>query len=90
MPQELTNRTLTDEDIKALTEAFHTRACEQCSLGFTSEEVTLIKRFLKSWDSSTKLIGRLVLTFIVLGLLAVFTKGFWMSLVEGVAKNMKQ
>lgn len=80
------HRTLTDEDIQAIATALE--PYNSCKMGLTPEEVTTLKRFLKAFNGAANLVGGLILTAIVGGLFAIFTKGFWVSLLAG-AKAIK-
>ena len=77
-----TARTLTDEDISAITEAFKNHSA--CNLGLTTEEVTALKKFLKAFNGAATLIGGLLLTAMVGGAIALVTRGFWVSIISGV------
>lgn len=83
---ERRQRTLTDEDIQAISIAFQTHH-PACNMGLTPEEVGILKKFLKAWGKATTLIGTVVLTALVLGFIGIFTKGFWITLIEGAAKK---
>ena len=77
-------RTLTDADIEALTEALKTCHVQPCSLGFTPEEVSAVKRVIGMIEGAANLTGKIVLTAIVVILIGIFTKGFWLSLITGI------
>lgn len=81
MPPE---RTLTDADIAALSEAISKNQHSACNLGLTSEEVTLLKKFLKATGAAANIVGTVVLTAIVGAVIVAFTKGFWLSLAAGI------
>lgn len=78
----MSHRTLTDEDVQAIASALS--VYNSCKLGLTTDEVTTLKRLLKAFNGAATLVGGLILTAIVGGLVAMFTKGFWLSLVAGV------
>lgn len=75
-------RTLTDDDISAITEAFKHHSA--CNLGLTTEEVSALKKFLKAFNGAATLIGVLVLTAVVGGTIALVSRGFWVSVASGV------
>lgn len=77
-------RTTTDADVAAIVKAM--QAHQQCNMGLTASEVDILKRALAVWNRSTNIIGTVILVTIVAGLIAIFTKGFWMSLFEGLSK----
>ena len=87
------SRTLTDADIEALAAALkpHTR----CNVGLTQEEVADFRAFVredlgplrkgrKAFDAAAGIVGKVVLTILVVGLVGMFTKGFWISLATGI------
>jgi hypothetical protein len=75
-------RSLTDEDVEAIAAALKTHTV--CNMNFTPEEVSTVKRILKAFDKASSIVGSVVLTAIVLTLIAIFTKGFWVSLISGI------
>lgn len=77
-----TARTLTDDDILAITEAIKHHSA--CNLGLTPEEVTSLKKFLNAFNGAATLIGSLLLTALVGGAIALVTRGFWVSIISGV------
>lgn len=79
-------RTLTDEDVKAIAEAVaqHTM---RCNLGFTIDEVGTLKKVLNTFNKAANLTGAIILTAIITGVIALLTKGFWVSLIQGVKKG---
>jgi hypothetical protein len=80
------NRTLTDEDISALTEALKAHV-PTCNLGLTEEEASTLKRAIKAFDKATSIVGTVVLTAFVLLILGLLSKGFWLSLAaKGAVK----
>lgn len=81
-------RVLTDADLEALQEVFQEQHISG-ALGLTPDEISVLKKFLKGWDKTTSLIGTIILTAIVVGIIAIFTKGFWTSLVQGILKAGK-
>jgi len=74
-------RTLTDADIAAIAAALHVQSA--CNVGLTPDEVSMLKRFLSAFNTASGVIGKLLLTAIFLGLIAIFTKGFWATLLTG-------
>ncbi len=78
-------RTLTDADIEAISNAIAARL-PVCALGFDSDDAAIIKNHLRMWKKATSIIGSVVLTAIAVLLMGIFTKGFWASLIEGVKK----
>jgi Flp pilus assembly pilin Flp len=79
-------RTLTEADIQALAETMTgvIKDHSVCNLGLTVDEVTILKRLIRVFDKATSIVGTVVLTFIAVALVAVFTKGFWISLYQGL------
>ena len=75
-------RVLTDEDVAAIAEALKEHS--GCLMDFTPEEVSTLKRILRAFDRAASIVGSVVLTAIVLTLIAIFTKGFWVSLISGI------
>ena len=55
-----------------------------CLMGLTTEEATSLKRFLKASDTTATWVGKIVVTFIVMALLSILTKGFWVSILNGL------
>lgn len=84
---ERRQRVLTDEDIEIISAKL--KEHQKCNLGLTEEEVGFLKRFLSSWKHATSIIGSLVLVAIITGIIAIFSKGFWISLIEGASKTAK-
>ena len=78
-------RTLTDADITALAEALKPHA--NCNMGLTPDEVSTLKKFLGAFDKAAGIVGKTVLTAIVVSILAMLTKGFWMTLITGVKQG---
>ena len=78
-------RTLTDADIEAISEAVAVRL-PVCSLGLSSDDASIIKNHLGLYKKARNIIGTVVLTSLALLLVALFSKGFWASLIEGVKK----
>lgn len=76
-------RTLTDADIEALAKAIKSGHVE-CNMGLTPDEVGTLKKFLGAFNKASSIVGTLILTAIVAGGIAIFTKGFWITLVTGV------
>jgi hypothetical protein len=82
------HRTLTDDDIAAIAEAFKTHSA--CNLGLTNDEVTTLKKLLKAFNGAASLVGALILTALVGGLIAVATRGFWSTMVAGMKNGGTQ
>jgi len=82
MPDE---RTLTAADIEALKDAMGSHTV--CNLGLTADEVSMLKRFLMAFDTAAGIVGKAILTMIVLALIGMFTKGFWLSLATGIKQG---
>lgn len=78
---ERRQRTLTEDDLNAIIEAI--KAHGKCNMGLTFEEVTIVKKSLRAFNGAATLVGGLVITAIVGGLIAIFTRGFWASLLYG-------
>ena len=76
---------LTEDDLDAIADKV-SLLIPNCSLGLTVEDVVIIKNSLKVWKKATNIVGTVILTAIVITIIAVFTKGFWASLIEGVRK----
>lgn len=79
------DRTLSDGDIAAISDAL--KAHTACNMGLTPDEVSTLKRFLTAFDKAAGIIGKTVLTALVLGSIALFTKGFWITLATGVKQG---
>ena len=79
-------RTLSDEDLQAIRTAIVTEVHCHCSIGLSVEEAGVLKKFLRAWNRSTHVIGTVILTAVVIAILGIFSKGFWLSLMEGVKK----
>ena len=79
-------RTLTDDDIEALVEQLlnHT---DVCHMGLTPDEVSMLKRLLSAFDRASNVIGAVVLTALVTGMIALLTKGFWVAVITGVKQG---
>jgi hypothetical protein len=71
------DRTLTEADIAAIVEAMHVK--QQCSCPFTTEEYTLMKRFVRVFNGAANAVGVIILTAFVGGIIALLTKGFWVT-----------
>jgi hypothetical protein len=75
-------RMLTDDDVNSLAEALKKHTA--CNMGLTIEEVGTLKRALNAFDTAAGIVGKVVLTALVVAAIAVFTKGFWASVATGV------
>lgn len=78
---ERRQRTLTEDDLNAIIEAVKVHG--KCNMGLTFGEVTTVKKLLRAFNGAATLVGGLVITAIVGGLIAIFTRGFWASLLYG-------
>lgn len=79
-------RNLTDDDIAAMADAL--KAHTACNMGLTPDEVSTLKRFLTAFDKAAGIVGKMVLTAVVAAGIAMFTKGFWISLATGVKQGV--
>ena len=79
------DRTLTDADIDAISNAVATRL-PVCSLGLSSDDATIIKSHLGLYKRACSIVGNVIMTAVCLVVIAIFTKGFWASIIEGVKK----
>lgn len=79
--RERRQKILTDEDLAAIIEAIAVH--NKCNMGLTADEVTTLKRLLKAFNGAATLVGGLIITAIVGGIIAIFTRGFWASLLYG-------
>ena len=84
MTEERRKRTLTEEDIVAIGDMISLRPI--CALGLTTGDATTIKSHLRIWKKATSIVGTVILTAIAIFLVGIFSKGFWVSLIEGVKK----
>jgi hypothetical protein len=75
-------RTLTEADIEAITEAF--KQHQRCALGLTPEEAQVIKSHLNWWKKGVSLTGTIIMTTIIVGILGLISKSFWMSVIDTV------
>lgn len=75
-------QTLTEADLKALEELL-SKSHPACAMGLTPEEVTTLKRFLRAFEKAAGIVGAVILTIFVTGIIALFTKGFWATLIDG-------
>lgn len=78
----MSERRLTEADVEAIAEAM--KGHTVCSMGLTNDEVTILKKLLSAFNKAAGIVGTIVLTAIVASLIAMLTKGFWVSLVSGV------
>lgn len=77
-------RMLTEADIKAIAAAVQAKSEES---GLTHDEVLTLKRFLKAFDHAAGIIGKTILSALVIFLIGIFTKGFWMQLAAGIKQG---
>lgn len=75
------NRTLTDEDITALSAALNKHSA--CQMGLTPDEVTTLKRLLSAFNKAAGIVGTTIIIAFIGGMIALFSKGFWASLAAG-------
>lgn len=78
---------LTEADLAAL--AVLMKEHNNCNMGLTTDEVSTLKRLLGAFDQAAGIVGKVVLTALVCGLIALFTKGFWISMATGVKQVTK-
>lgn len=78
------SRTLTDEDIKAISEAMKFPSTD---VTLSADEVVTLKRFLRAFDKAAGIVGKIVLTSAVVTLIAIFTKGFWLHLASSIKQG---
>ena len=74
---------LTPEDIQAIREAIAEHP-PTCLMGLSQQEVSSLKRFLKATDTTAGWIGKIIVTFFVVAFLGIVTKGFWVSIIQGI------
>ena len=79
-------RTLTDADLEELRELLAVTPVHPagCTLGFTPEEVSILKRIIRAFDRAANITGTLILTAIIMAVIGFVTKGFWTTLITGV------
>jgi len=80
---ERRNRVLTDADMQAIA-SMMAKNSPVCSLGLTGDDAAIIKGHLRLWKKATNIVGSVVLTTITVAIVGIFTKGFWLSLVERI------
>lgn len=91
-------RTLTDADLVALAELLQTHS--KCTLGLkpevaealnnlTPEELGMFKRGMRIIGNAANIVGATILVFMIGALIAIFTKGFWISLLTGIKAASK-
>ena len=81
----MSERMLTDDDVKEIADAICARL-PPCSLGITHEEASFVRSYVKWWKRATTTIGTVILTAITVAIVGIFSKGFWVSLIEGAKK----
>jgi len=83
MTEERRKRMLTEEDIQAI--GVHISSLlPACSLGLTSGDAAIIKGGVGLYKKARNIIGTVVLTVLAVALVGIFTKGFWVSIMEKV------
>ena len=78
-------RTITDDDVAAIIRALEDRAPELthlCSLSLEPEDARVLKEIVNGLKKARNVVGTVVLTFVLLGVLGLLTKGFWASMLE--------
>lgn len=86
MPPDRRTRVLTDADLQALAEILQPGDSPIYRVNLTVEEGVLLKRILKGLDTTATWIGRTIVVAATCALIAAFTKGFWITLFEGISK----
>lgn len=79
------DRTLTDKDIEAIGKLISERS-PVCRLGLNSEDAAMVKAHLSIYKKARNIIGTVILTTLTAILIALFAKGFWASLADGLKK----
>lgn len=77
-------RMLTDADVQAIATAVQKKTEEN---GLTSDEVMTLKRLLRAFDHAAGVIGKALLTAVVIFIIGIFTKGFWLQLATGIKQG---
>lgn len=80
-------RVLTDKDLETLADLLQTHP-GSCHMGLTPDEVSTLKRFLSAFYKAANVVGAVVLTALVTSLIAILTKGFWITLVTGIKQGV--
>lgn len=91
-------RSLTDADVEAIVEALKPHS--KCNVGLSEEqakslkilvdaeltpqEAQLAKSVLRALNKTASIIGTLVIVAIAGGAIALFTRGFWVSMASGI------
>ena len=89
-------QTLTEKDIEVITKIVESHK-PVCQIGltqedvfdlkanrFTPDEVNRLKKCVKALDRSATAIGYVLVTAVATGMIVIFTKGFWVGLLEGI------
>ena len=76
---------LTEEDLEVLAEMMKAHA-PTCSIGLTPEEAGMVKRGVKVFNRGANIVGTVIIVSVATGMIALFTKGFWITLFEGVKR----
>lgn len=79
-------RVLTDDDVQAIAIAIQSHH-PACNMGLTQEEVGILKKFLSAWGKATSIIGTVILIALITGFVGIFTRGFWITLIDGAVKK---
>lgn len=78
-------RLLTDADVDAIGDAIAKRL-PACSLGLDADDAAIIKNHIGLYRKARNIIGTVVITALAVLLVGIFSKGFWMSLIDGMKK----
>ena len=73
---------LTEADLAQLAALMKTHV--SCNMGLTADEVSTLKRFLLAFDKAAGIVGKVILTALVMAFIGIVTKGFWISLATGI------
>lgn len=97
---ERRKRTLTEDDITAIEEAFAARLTKHhaCVVGFspevakalsefTPEQLGIMRRVMGVMGNAANAIGVTIIVSIAGTVFAMLTKGFWVSLAQGLSKG---
>ncbi len=89
---------LTESDLVAISNAFKEHS--KCNMGWLQEEVSelrkhglspeeagVLKKFVSIANRAATVIGTVILAAIGTALIALFTKGWWVSLANGIHKS---
>lgn len=85
MYEERREKVLTDADLEALAILLRKQMPARYD-DLTADEIGMVKRAFKWFNKAANIVGTVILVAFVSGLIAIFTKGFWMTLFEGVKR----